>query len=242
MDARPLGKGMQMRPPILITGCARSGTSMVAGAINLCGAFGGDMSGPNLNNKKGMFENYKIRQELAKPFLRSIGADPLGQYPLPELNGLCIPTDWKRKIEEIMQAQGYKEGPWFYKGAKSCLYWPVWSFAFPDARWVIVRRKSSDIVKSCLKTSFMRAFSNQGIQKRIGVSSEADGWLWWVRKHEERFVEMIQAGLNCKVIWPDRMVKGNYEQLYETLEWLGLPWNSEVLNFIDPKLWKARRK
>ena len=38
-----------MKDPILITGCARSGTSMIAGVINICGAFGGDMAGPNAN-------------------------------------------------------------------------------------------------------------------------------------------------------------------------------------------------
>jgi len=37
-------------------------------------------------------------------------------------------------------------------------------------------------------------------------------------------------------------VTGDYQQMYETIEWLGLEWKSEVLNFIDPKLWKARRK
>jgi len=53
---------------------------------------------------------------------------------------------------------------------------------------------------------------------------------------------MITEGLNCKVVWPERMVQGNYQQMYETIEWLGLRWKSEVLTFIDPKLWKARRK
>ena len=44
-----------MKEPILITGCARSGTSMVAGIINMSGAFGGVMAGPNKNNQKGNF-------------------------------------------------------------------------------------------------------------------------------------------------------------------------------------------
>jgi hypothetical protein len=56
-----------MKDPILITGAARSGTSMTAGVINICGAFGGVLSGPNKNNKKGMFENNRIRQDIAKP-------------------------------------------------------------------------------------------------------------------------------------------------------------------------------
>ena len=54
---------------------------------------------------------------------------------------------------------------------------------------------------------------------------------------------MIHAGLNVKVIWPERMVKGNYEQIYEVIEWLGLSWKGkEVMDFIEPKLWKAKQK
>ena len=66
-----------MTDPILVTGAARSGTSMTAGIIHLCGAFGGKLSGPTTYNKKGMFENGTIRNELVKPFFSAIGADRL---------------------------------------------------------------------------------------------------------------------------------------------------------------------
>lgn len=228
--------------PILITGCARSGTSMVAGAINLCGAFGGNMSGPNKNNQKGMFENARIRNTITKPFLSGLGLDPLGQYPLPDITNLPIPINWRTRVEQVFKDEGYKGGPFFYKGAKMCLFWPVWHYHWPNAKWIIVRRRTGDIVSSCIKTGFMRAFSNVSVQKAVGAKTEREGWLWWVHQHEQRFVEMITVGLNCKVVWPERMVDGDYSQLMETVEWLGLEWNSEVLNFIDKKLWKARKK
>jgi len=34
---------------------------------------------------------------------------------------------------------------------------------------------------------------------------------------------------------------GDYKQLYETLDWVGLSWKSEILNFIDPLLWGSRK-
>lgn len=231
-----------MIDPILITGCARSGTSMVAGSINLCGAFGGRMSGPNQNNKKGMFENHEIRQRIVKPFLRQLGVDPMGQFPLARIEKLVIPTNWRNQIEAVFRRQGYKRGSWFYKGAKACQIWPVWHYAFPNAKWIIVRRKTGDIIRSCLKTGFMRAFRSRNNCQAIGVENEWEGWRWWVRKHEQLFVEMINAGLNCKIVWPERMVDGDYHQMMETIDWLGLKWNSEVMNFIEPKLWKARRR
>jgi hypothetical protein len=230
-----------MRPPILITGAARSGTSMVAGVIDICGAFGGKMSGPNRNNAKGMFENSRIRDTIVKPYLRQIGVDALGQYPLPSISKLSIPLDWQQRIENVFREEGYKDGPWFYKGAKICLMWPIWSYAFPNAKWIIVRRRTGDIVNSCMKTSFMRAFSRADVLKRVGAKDEREGWVWWVRQHEARFEEMIQEGVNVKIVWPERMVTGDYAQLYETIEWLGLEWKSDVLSFIDPKLWKARK-
>ena len=231
-----------MQSPILITGAARSGTSLVAGTINLCGAFGGVMSGPNKNNAKGMFENSEIREKLVKPYLRNIGVDAMGQFPLPNIPKLNVPLEWQSLVEAIFQRQGYKDGPWFYKGAKMALTWPVWHYAFPNAKWIIVRRRTGDIVNSCMKTSFMRAFTRKEMQQKVGAKTEAEGWIWWVRQHEKRFIEMIEAGLNVKIVWPERMVTGDYEQMYETMEWLGLPWKSEVLSFIDPKLWKSRQK
>lgn len=231
-----------MNSPILITGCARSGTSMVAGIINLCGAFGGDMSGPNSHNAKGMFENAYIRNSIVKPYLRGIGADPLGQYPLPDVNDMVIPNNWQNKIEKVMLDQGYTEGAWFYKGAKICLMWPIWHHAFPDAKWIIVRRKPSDIINSCMRTGFMSAFRSVGKQRAVGAKDEWDGWLWWVHQHEQRFAEMMLEGLNIKVVWPERMIERDYRQIQETIDWLGLEWTNEIFGFIEPKLWKARQK
>lgn len=230
----------KMPGPIIITGAARSGTSMVAGAIHICGAFGGNMSGPTVNNRKGMFENARIRNTIVKPYLRQIGADHLGQYPLPDVNNLMIPMDWNKRIIQIMKEEGYKSGPWMYKGAKMCLIWPILHFAFPNAKWIIVRRRTADIVNSCIRTNFMRAFRNKQNQKAVGAGNEEEGWIWWVNQHEQRFVEMVTEGLNCKIVWPERMINGDYSQIKDMIEWLGLEWKSELLNFVDPKLWHSR--
>jgi len=232
-----------MKPPILITGCARSGTSLVAGIINMCGAFGGEMSGPTSNNAKGMFENARIRNDIVKPYLQSIEADKMGQYPLPNVEDLSIPVGWQRQIEAVLTEQGCTDGDWMYKGAKMCQHWPVWHYAFPNAKWIIVRRKTSDIINSCMRTGFMRAFNNTSNQRAVGAKSEWEGWLWWVHRHEDRFVEMMKEGLNIKVIWPERMVDGDYTQIKEMIDWLGLEWKlEEITKFIEPRLWKARQK
>lgn len=220
--------------PILITGVPRSGTSMIAAAINMCGAFGGEMS------KRKMFTNDRILEEIVKPYFNSIKADTSGQYPLPVVK--TIPIDWKQKVEQIMIDEGYQKGQWMYKDSRLSLIWQIWNFAFPNGKWIIVRRRTGDVIQSCLKTAFMIAFTYANNQRAIEVNSEQDGWLWWVHQYEKRFVEMIEAGVNCKVVWPERMVHGDYQQMYETLEWLGLSWNKEIVNLIDPLLWSVRQK
>lgn len=211
-------------PPILITGIPRSGTSIVAAVVQQCNVFIGNII------KRSMYENHAIRDNVVKPYFERMGKDPRGQFPLPVTEDLKVPVDWREKVEKLITAQGYKEGAWMYKSTTMGLIWPVWQAAFPNAKWIIVRRRTGDIIQSCLKTGYMRAYT------------DAEGWLGWVHEYEKRFVEMIEAGVNCKIIWPERMVMGDYQQMKETLEWLGLKWFDELTDFIGPFLWTSRRK
>lgn len=217
--------------PIIITGCARSGTSMVAGTINMSGAFGGNMHGPNKYNAKGMFENVAVKMTLDKPYLSFIGCDTKGQYPLPDTEKLLIPNDWGDKVRAIFESEGYTSGPWMIKLARACLTWPVWHHAFPNAKWIIVRRRDTDIIDSCMNTAFMNHYTTP------------EGWQGWVDHHKKCFVEMVEAGLNVKQIWPERMIISDYSAVHDMIDWLGLTWKpEEVENFISPKLWHSRRK
>lgn len=225
------------RHPIIVTGVPRSGSSMIAGVINRCGAFGGTMS-----NVRGMNENDAIKEVLEKPYLAGIEADEMGQYPFPLSENIILPQTWGSDVMNIMEGEGYKGGEWFYKSSRATLLWQVWNDAFPKAKWVIVRRRTGDIIESCLKTGYMKAFKDVKIREKINVKSEADGWLWWVHQYEQRFVEMISTGLDCKVVYPERLVYHDYSQLYEMLDWLRLEWSYKIFNYIDPLFETSRRK
>jgi len=202
---------------------------MTAGIINLCGAFGGYMFGPNDNNKKGMFENAEIRNNFVKPYFADLGVDPMGQYPLPDITKLKPYPKLREDVESTLSRQGYKSGPWFYKGAKMCLLWPLWHAAFPKAKWIIVRRQDEDIVASCLKTGFMRAFNDE------------KGWQWWVDQHKKRFKEMKAAGLHVQEIWPTKFVHGDLSEIRTFVDtYGGLSWNEKAIaDFITPAWWSA---
>ena len=226
-----------MNQPILITGIPRSGGSVIGGVINICGAFGGKMTVGN-TDCRGAYENIRIGNTLVKPYLLHQGADGDGQYPLPE--NTKIPPYWKQEVEQVMISEGYKKDNWMYKDSRIALMWRVWHNAFPDAKWIIVRRRTGDVVQSCMKTAFMKAFKDIENLASINRVDEESGWLWWVHEHEKRFAEMIVEGVNYRIIWPERMVDGDYRQLYEMLDWLDLKWKVEILGFIDSLLWGNR--
>jgi hypothetical protein len=230
-------RGGIMRDPILVTGAARSGTSLTAGVLNICGAWGGEMAGPNENNKKGMFENIFIRQNLTKPYLRELGVDPMGQNPLPNLTDINVlrklvedGPKWALNVVGALKEQGLGEStPWFYKGAKMCLIWPLWHSAFPKAKWIIVRRNAEDIARCCMRTSFMR-----------NLSTEAE-WIKWAEYHEQLFNDMLSNGLDIQFNWPDKAVSGDFSELRGIVEDLGLTWHDkEVRDFVAPELWDRR--
>lgn len=201
------------------------------------------MAGPNAHNQKGMFENVRIRQDMTKPFLRGIKADHMGQFPLPSIKDMAVPTTWREQVESIMKEEGLEEDqPWMLKDAKMALMWPIWHYAFPDAKWIIVRRKTPDIIHSCMNTAFMDAFHKKQNLDAVNAATVYDGWYWWVEEYRARFVEMMDEGLNVKQIWPERMVSRDYGQTEEMINWLGLEWTDDIFGFIEPKLWKARQK
>jgi hypothetical protein len=218
---------------IFVTGIERSGSTLIAKILALSGAFTGQV------NK--MMENTYLNGFLHS-YYHKINADQKGQYPLPDVNHLKF-SRFRDSIECSMMTHGYKWGvnPYMLKSSLLCQTWPVWHDQFPDARWIIVRRRTGDIVYSCIHTAFMMAFKNEDIRRQIGVNDEREGWLWWIHQHEQRFVEMIETGLNCMVVWPDRMVNDDYTQIQQMLEWVGLPFDEErIRKEIEPLLNKKK--
>ena len=224
---------MNIESPILITGCARSGTSLIAGIFNLCGAWGGKFVSPGVNNQKGFFENAAIRNKICKPFLEKINADPKGQNPLPDkiqlenyIKDALFPIIWEDKVLEILKEQGYKDETWFYKGAKICLIWQIWAEAFPNAKWIIVRREKEDIIDSCLRAKFMSAFQNR------------QGWAHWVDFHLERFKEIQKYCKNVYEIYPQKIINGDFTDIKKIIVDFNLKWNEEkIAEFVTPILW-----
>jgi len=214
--------------PIFITGAERSGSTLIARVLKLCGVYTGKTA--------KMLENVKMTDLVSQTY------NDLSLDLVSNLVGFKIKFDWIKDIELILLSEGYTGNDWLYKSSLLCKTWPVWNYAFPNAKWIIVRRNKEDIIQSCLKTAHMDRFKNSRNLKALNLITEYAGWEYWVEQHNKLFVTMMEHGLNCRIIWPERMVHGDYEQIYELIEWLGLEWNNNIYTEIDPLLWHTRNK
>jgi len=207
--------------PILVTGADRSGSSLIARILDMCGAHTGVT-----NN---MFENKEL-QHLSKAHI----IDNSKVVPYPKFNSISL--EWQKEV--LTNLNGVDQ-QWMFKSPLITQMWETWHYAFPNAKWIIVRRKTPDIVNSCIRTGYMKMFKSKEHQALINVESEAEAWQWWIHKYEKSWVEMIMEGVNCKMIWPERMAEGDYSQIYEMIEWLGLEKAKNIPQIMDPLLNKG---
>lgn len=203
---------------ILVTGCARSGTSLTTQILQALGCYLGDSRVVN-----DLYENTEIRQTILKPLIKANGGDPLGQGKFPDISALKPSPDLRARIESKLS--GWHE-PWAYKDAKISLVWPLFAAAFPEAIWVIVRREREQIIDSCIRTSFMKAHGD-----------DREAWGKWVDDQEAQFTAMQSAGLNLIEVWPQSVI-ADAEAFRPVAEHCDLHWDpGAVTASISPDKW-----
>ena len=225
---------LEKTPPIFVLGIPRSGTSMIAGALYHCGAWIGATVPGGPSNPEGFFEHVMLRERVLKPMLIHQGADALGVRILPGLDRLTPQPELKDAVLRQLAIEKYPGGgqAWLYKDCKLSLVWPLWHEAFPTARWVIVRRPVEDIVRSCLRTTFMRQHS-----------FDPEFWRGWVKQYEERLEALKSSGVWWREIDSHNAVVSDMKPLQALVRDLDLQWNeSAVRSFIKPQHWHAGPK
>lgn len=203
-------KIVEKNKPILITGADRSGSSFIARIVHMCGAYSG------IVNK--MYEN-EFLSALSKKYIDEYSKQT---QPFPTFD--AVSTQWKTQVLEWANVRDV----WMFKSSFITPMWRIWDYAFPQARWIIVRRRTGDILNSCLKTGYMTLFKDPAIRECVGANDEREAWLWWVHQYEDAWKAMIRKGVDYMTVWPERMADGDYAQLHEMIEWLGLEWNDNI--------------
>ena len=205
---------------ILITGIPRSRTSLTAAMFDKCGAYfcpADDMVGPHPTNILGFFESKKVRYELQRPYFKRIGFDPMARTSLPLAKDIIIDPTWNERFFKAIP------GCTAHKEAKMLLYWEQWHHAFPEAKWVIVRRNRAEILESVDKlTPWMR-----GKLKR-------NQWEKWIDHHLMRMEGMKKSVVWCEID-TDRLIQGDCEEIQHNIEWCGLEWRDDAKELVMPE-------
>lgn len=225
--------------PIIITGAARSGLSVVAGVLHCCGAWGG-----KIYPKTGRytFDNPQLHGLLVRPFLHGLRVDPRCQESLPKIQQVFeiapkIAPEWRRRALDVLRKQHCPfRGPWMYKSSVAAAVWPLWALAFPEAAWVIVRRNRAAVINACIKTGYMDG--------RTTIES----WGEWYDAFEARMSEIdersgpVDPGNKLTVynLWPARILRGDTKDARSVVESLNLSWNQQaVADFLAPARWES---
>jgi hypothetical protein len=200
---------------IFVTGVPRSGTSLTTQILHAHGC--------NLGEVNSLYENVKIREGILKPYLRGLGADPLGQRDLPDINRLPPIPDLRGRMGDCLPG----ERPFAYKDAKLTLVWPVFHAEFPRAIWIIVRRDPADIADSCMRTSFMRAYNTK------------EKWRTWIEEYECRIGLLKQKVTHWVEVWPERFIDNPIE-FKTAAQYCGIDFDLSVASkCIEKRLWKS---
>src|SRR5215216_5155315 len=136
--------------PIAIAGMHRSGTSMVARLLNLCGVSLGDEKDLTFvaeDNPEGFWEHSKFHS-LNEEILASFN----GSWDMPP----SLPSDWKNSIRLMAITRNAKlvieemshYPVWGWKDPRNSLTIAYWKRLIPDLRIVICLRNPIDVYHS----------------------------------------------------------------------------------------------
>jgi hypothetical protein len=230
-----------MFDPVIITGTPRSGIWLTAGAFQVAGGFSGllDKSEPRVT---GELENIAIRDRMERPLLEGLGFEPRGLGKIPpaeqiEKLAAAMKDQWRLLVDQVFKEQNCQETAIrFIASQVACLLWPIWNAAFPEAKWILVRRNEADIMASCRATGFVQSYRSPGDSSRR-VRSDKELRLL-INGYNERFEQMKGRHLNVTEFRPQLVYDGKLGALRSLLESHSLAWRPEVMEFVRPFQWK----
>lgn len=202
---------------VIVTGMPRSRTSMITQMLELSGLFLGNVIQETKANPQKQLENTTIIRDVQKKHLKKYKFDPKGQNPLPPLKWHEPDPTRRDMVLNIMKKQGLTNQIWGFKDAKACLDWRTWDDAFPEAFWIVTKRNISDVVKSCLNTSFMSKYKNE------------KGWQYWVTEYQKRIEDMLANLNNIQVLDTDDILNFKFDALEHTIKKIGLTWDYDKI-------------
>jgi hypothetical protein len=159
---------------VVIAGMHRSGTSMIARLLNLCGVYLGeekDLIPAAKDNLEGFWENAKF-QDVNEEILSSFG----GSWDIPP----SLVDGWEesrrlldiRKRTEDIIGEFSHYPVWGWKDPRNSLTLPYWKTIIPDLKVIVCLRNPYDVFRSLT---------------RRGYASSAFSYNLWLKYYQELF-------------------------------------------------------
>ncbi len=249
---------MRRRPPIIIIGMHRSGTSLVSRMLETMGLFVGKKK--DENNEAIFF------QELNDWILhQSRGA---WDYPQP-VKQLFRNAEIRASVEDyikfmlnsprVISFLGWKKYlryrspfrldiPWGWKDPRNTFTLPLWLDLFPDAKVIHVYRHGVDVANSLLvrqqkslkaiwkrysKLKKLRAYwfrpKRGGFTDTLRCATLEGGFSLWEEYMEEAQAQVHELGDKALEVKFEDLLRGPYEILKSLMEFCGLKPSEEVL-------------
>ena len=203
------------KPPIIIIGMHRSGTTMITQMLAACGLFVGQ--GEMAHEEAPFFQNINnlllnqvgnrwddnpdvIDFLLANKEVRAIVGDYI-RYLFKTRHAISF-LGWRRyfRYRDIARL----DIPWGWKDPRNTLTLPVWLDIFPQARIVHIYRHGIDVANS-LSSRYQRKFKVTTRRDRF--------WQYWLRPKRGRFtnskVTQISLAYNFE-LWEKYMQRARY--------------------------------
>ena len=144
---------------VLIAGMHRSGTSMMARLLNLCGVYLGaenDLLSPNFDNLEGYWEHRQFMR-INDEILSELGGG--WDYPPKAESGWEKSpkfSDIKSEASEFLR-QFSAHAQWGWKDPRNSLLFPFWKELIPSMKVVICVRNPLEVVNSLIKRNHFSA-------------------------------------------------------------------------------------
>lgn len=215
---------------VIITGMHRSGTSMLSGALGICGLdIGSNFRPPPYakNNPKGYFEDLRFK-EINRDLMKKAGFVH-GSFKIPKRFVIVESEKTKAKIRSFRN-EWDKRHPVGWKDPRACLTLKIWKRYLKRLKVIVIERPAEEIAAS-LKTrnGFVEKFSNKAT---VVYLSHLDAALKDVDHQRVHYHDFFID------------FKTRKKNLLRLCDWIGIDiidnWEIRIDEFVDKKLWRHR--
>lgn len=207
---------------IFVIGPPRSGSSMTAGFLNLCGAWGRvhrdiQRSGFHLNvvDKCMLLPNIERAS-----YLLDLAGTNLPGVPCPE-NGLEL-TDAVPRITGALSSVGWQKGTAVVRSHLALPFVPSLQRQFADAVFVFVHRDPFDAVEAVSRTGW------------LPLRNDRQFWHTYISRFNAEMTRFSNMpGVRGYNVRPQLLIDGNDGEIKAVCADLGLTWGTEADNLLQ---------